>query len=65
MSNKGTTIQVVGPVVDVQFENGHVPQIYNALHIDYNVAGTDTKVVCEVQQHLGEGLVRAVAMTIT
>jgi len=65
MSNKGTVIQIVGPVVDVQFESGKIPEIYNALNIDYTVESTESRVVCEVQQHLGDGLVRAVAMTTT
>jgi len=64
MSNTGTIVQVIGPVVDVDFtEAGKLPAIYEALEIIYNVDGTDTKLVLEVQQHLGEKWVRSVAMS--
>jgi len=63
--NKGKITQVIGAVVDVQFTAGNVPPILQALEIDYQLLGKPTKLVLEVQQHLGEGLVRAVAMTTT
>jgi len=63
--NKGKITQVIGAVVDVQFPAGSVPPILQALEIDYQLLGKPTKLVLEVQQHLGEGLVRAVAMTTT
>lgn len=63
--NKGTIIQIMGAVVDVQFDTGKVPEIYNALHVDFNVAGKDIRLTLEVQQHLGDGLVRSVAMSST
>jgi F-type H+-transporting ATPase subunit beta len=57
---------VIGPVVDVEFEAGHLPAIYNALRIkSEGSGGTDLDVVCEVEQHLGENRVRAVAMKPT
>ena len=61
MSNKGKIAQVIGPVVDVSFaEEGSVlPRILNALEID---RGNNQKLILEVQQHLGEDLVRAIAM---
>ncbi len=66
-SNTGTVVQIIGPVVDVQFADGHLPQIYNAVRINSN--GFDVPepldVVTEVQQHLGEGRVRCVAMKPT
>ncbi|NBN94370.1 MAG: F0F1 ATP synthase subunit beta, partial [Verrucomicrobia bacterium] len=65
MSTKGTITQVLGAVVDVQFPSDKVPEIYNAIQIDYKVEGKATKLILEVQQHLGNGLVRAVAMTTT
>ncbi len=65
MSNIGKIVQVIGAVVDVQFEQGKVPAIYQALEISYNVLGEDTKLVIEIQQHLGDAVVRAVAMTST
>ncbi|MCC7429728.1 F0F1 ATP synthase subunit beta [bacterium] len=58
--NKGTLIQVIGPVVDVRFQKGKLPDIYNALTIDRE--GISEKLILEVQQHLGEDTVRAVAM---
>ena len=63
--NTGKIIQILGAVVDVQFSAGRVPAIYQALEVHYTLQGADTKLVLEVQQHLGEGLVRAVAMSTT
>ncbi|MGF1484243.1 MAG: F0F1 ATP synthase subunit beta [Opitutales bacterium] len=63
MSNIGKIVSVIGPVVDVQFEEASIPGIYNALEINYKVDGVDSRLVLEVQQHLGEGLVRAIAMS--
>ncbi|HEY5752940.1 MAG TPA: F0F1 ATP synthase subunit beta [Chthoniobacterales bacterium] len=63
-TNTGTIVQVIGPVVDVDFsETGVIPKIYEALEIEFEVSGTSTKLVLEVQQHLGEGWVRAIAMS--
>src|SRR5213593_4776251 len=62
--NKGKIVQVIGPVVDVEFP-GTPPGIYNALTIDYKVQGQPTKLTLEVQQHLGDSWVRAVAMSST
>jgi F-type H+-transporting ATPase subunit beta len=59
--NKGKIVQVIGPVVDVKFETGHLPEIYNALEIQ----GDGRTIICEVEQHLGENIVRSVAMTST
>ncbi len=65
-SNEGTIIQVIGPVIDVDFEDGQLPSIYNALHINRtNTEGEEELLVCEVQQHLGENRVRSVAMDST
>ena len=64
MSNTGTIVQVIGPVVDVDFSaTGKLPKIYEALEIHFNVNGQDNKLVLEVQQHLGEKWVRAIAMS--
>jgi F-type H+-transporting ATPase subunit beta len=64
--NKGKIIQVIGPVVDVEFRNtAELPRIYNALELEYDVNGTPTKLTLEVQQHLGENWVRTVAMSGT
>ena len=65
--NEGTIIQVIGPVVDVEFTEGELPAVLNALEIELKSVETDEvgKLVCEVQQHLGEDRVRAVAMDST
>src|SRR4051812_38531639 len=63
----GKVVQIIGPVVDVEFSEGHLPPIYQALRI--NSDGFDVpdpiNVIAEVQQHLGEGRVRAVSMLPT
>jgi len=62
----GRVVQVIGPVIDVEFESGQLPEIYHSLEIvGKNPAGEDVKVVCEVQQMLGDNRVRAVAMSST
>src|SRR5438552_18380803 len=64
--NKGNIVQVIGPVVDVEFTAGdRLPKIYNALEIEYEVNSNPTKLTLEVQQHLGESWVRSVAMSST
>ena len=63
----GKVVQVIGPVLDVQFEAGHLPAIYNAVRVTsegYSLP-EPLDVTVEVQQHLGEGRVRAVAMEPT
>jgi F-type H+/Na+-transporting ATPase subunit beta len=66
MSNIGKIVQVIGPVVDVDFSaTGKLPEIYNALEISYDLGGKSNRLVCEVQQHLGDGWVRSVAMSST
>ncbi|MGE9291336.1 MAG: F0F1 ATP synthase subunit beta, partial [Puniceicoccales bacterium] len=65
MENIGKIVQVIGPVVDVKFDEENVPKIYQALSTSFEVGGEKQKVVLEVQQHLGEGVVRAVAMSST
>ena len=63
--NAGRIVQVIGPVVDVEFEGGHLPPIYNALSIKAEIQGQTIDIVAEVEQHLGESRVRAVAMKPT
>jgi F-type H+/Na+-transporting ATPase subunit beta len=70
MAQNGTTgrvVQVIGPVIDVEFEAESLPDIYNALHIRAPAegGGVDIDLVAEVQQHIGRGQVRAVAMSST
>lgn len=62
---KGKVIQVVGSTLDAEFEEGHLPEILNALYIDKEVEGIQRHIVCEVQQHLGGGKVRAIALEST
>jgi F-type H+-transporting ATPase subunit beta len=65
MSNTGKIVQVIGPVVDVDFSAATLPKIYDALETTADVNGEKSKVVLEVQQDLGEGWVRTVAMSST
>src|SRR5919198_6695702 len=63
----GRIVQVIGPVLDVEFGEGHLPPIYQALRVTSE--GFDVPrpidIICEVQQHLGEGRVRTVSMLPT
>ncbi len=64
--NVGTVVQVIGPVLDVEFQPEKLPELYNALLIDH--PGNDTppiRLIAEVQQHVGRNQVRAVAMSST
>ncbi len=61
--SEGKIVEVVGPVVDFRFEPGKLPPIYNALTVKDSGAGID--LVCEVVQHLGDDVVRTVAMSTT
>jgi F-type H+/Na+-transporting ATPase subunit beta len=63
--NKGKVIQVIGSTFDVEFAEEHLPSLHNALKIDAAVKGNTIKVVGEVQQHLGGGKVRAIALGST
>ncbi|MGA1861717.1 F0F1 ATP synthase subunit beta [Deferribacter thermophilus] len=63
MANVGKIVQIIGPVVDVKFESGQLPEIYNAIRIEDKKH--DRVIICEVEQHLGENTVRTVAMTST
>ena len=63
----GKVVQVIGPVVDIEFADGHLPDIYNAVQIKTEGKAGESKVdiICEVEQHLGESRVRTVAMKPT
>ena len=61
----GKIVQIIGPVVDVEFEGGYLPPIYNALRITGGSGQYEIDVIAEIEQHLGESRVRAVAMTAT
>ena len=59
--NIGKVIQIIGPVLDIKFENGHLPNLLNAIEIEFE----GRKVVCEVASQLGDDVVRCVAMSST
>jgi len=59
--NIGSVIQIIGPVLDIEFMNGKLPKVFNALKIE----GPEGTITCEVQQLLGDNKVRAVAMSST
>jgi F-type H+-transporting ATPase subunit beta len=61
----GRVVQVIGPVVDIVFEGGHLPAIYNAVRVTGEAAGAAIDIIVEVEQHLGENRVRTVAMKPT
>ena len=66
IKNIGKIVQVIGPVLDVEFEAEHLPELYNALEITgQSGAGDEIHVIAEVQQHIGRNQVRAVAMSST
>ena len=67
MGKFGTVVQIIGPVVDIEFGDDDLPAIYNAVHIidDGVESGQVIDVVAEVEQHLGENRVRCVAMEPT
>jgi F-type H+-transporting ATPase subunit beta len=61
----GKVVQVIGPVVDIEFAGGSLPAIYNAVRVTGESAGVPLDIVVEVEQHLGENRVRTVAMKPT
>jgi F-type H+-transporting ATPase subunit beta len=64
--NIGKVLQVLGPVVDVEFEQGKLPTIYSALTISNPAISDDAdNLVVEVAQHLGDNVVRTIAMDVT
>jgi F-type H+/Na+-transporting ATPase subunit beta len=63
--NIGKIVQVIGPVLDVEFEPENLPEIYNALLIEDSTGALPVRLVAEVQQHIGQNQVRAVAMSTT
>ena len=65
MKDIGKVVQIIGAVVDVEFDERNVPDIYDALIIDVDRNGQNERVVLEVQQQLGDGRVRTVAMSAT
>jgi F-type H+-transporting ATPase subunit beta len=64
--NEGKIVQIIGPVVDIDFSGGKLPEIMHAVRIPRkNAEGADEELICEVQQQLGEDRVRTVAMDST
>ena len=62
----GSITQVIGPVIDVEFSDGQLPEIYDALIVhDTSSSGVEYRLIVEVQQLLGENRIRAVAMSDT
>jgi F-type H+-transporting ATPase subunit beta len=61
-TNTGSIVQIIGPVLDVQFDEGKLPSIFGALKVKHD---DGTEVIAEIQQHLGNNWVRAVAMSTT
>ncbi len=61
MNNKGTVIQVMGPVLDIRFPEGQLPKLLNAIEVSYQ----DRVIVAEVAQHIGDNVVRCIAMSST
>ncbi|MGH7568401.1 MAG: F0F1 ATP synthase subunit beta [Gemmatimonadales bacterium] len=61
----GKVVQVIGPVLDVEFEPERLPELYTALRIEHSGNGAPIRLVAEVQQHIGRNQVRAVAMSST
>ena len=59
--NIGRVVQVIGPVLDIRFSNGRIPNLLNAIEIPHD----EDKVVCEVAQQLGDDIVRCIAMNST
>src|SRR5690349_15658095 len=62
---KGTVVQVIGATLDAEFEEGHLPDLYNALTIDVEQDGQRIHLTSEVQQHLGRNRARAGALGST
>lgn len=58
---KGRIVQIIGPVIDIRFDDGHLPSIYNAIHIKHD----NGVLVTEVMQHVGDDIVRTIAMDTT
>ncbi|MDF3820575.1 F0F1 ATP synthase subunit beta [Leptospira sp. 96542] len=63
--NKGKIKQIIGSVLDISFESGSLPEIYNAIEIKTQVNGKDVTITAEVQQHIGDNTIRAISLQST
>jgi len=64
--NKGRVVSITGAVVDIEFERGHLPEIFNAVKIEATLeGGRSVDLTLEVSNHLGDNLVRCIAMSST
>ena len=64
-SNIGRIVQVIGPVIDAEFDPANMPELYNAIELLWEHEGEEQRLVFEVAQHIGRGQVKAVAMDST
>ena len=60
-NNKGTVIQIMGPVLDIRFADDHLPELLTAIEVPHG----DHTIVAEVAQHIGDNVVRCIAMSST
>ncbi|MEY4842445.1 MAG: synthase subunit beta, partial [Planctomycetota bacterium] len=65
MATTGKVVQVIGSTFDAQFPEDQIPEIYNAVNVEFNFRGEKTMLVGEVAKHLGGGMVRCVALAST
>ena len=65
MASTGTIAQVIGSTFDAQFPESDLPEIYNAVNVEFQTGGENQKLVGEVAKHLGGGLVRCIALAST
>src|SRR5690606_22083005 len=65
VSAQGRVARVIGPVLDIEFPADQMPAIYNALHVDTEVAGVTETLTLEVAQHIGGGMIRAISLRPT
>jgi len=61
MANIGKVTEILGPVLDIKFEDGKLPNLLNAVTIEFG----DKKLTCEVMQHIGDSVARCIAMGST
>src|SRR5680860_379348 len=61
----GRVARVIGPVLDIEFPSDAIPEMYNALKVDTEVAGVKETLTLEVALHIGDGLVRAISLRPT